>query len=491
MSAEELLGGDNQSRLKELAHDSISAARVIEDLASEDTSLRRDAALRILNRSFAAPPPSEEDTLIDALTDTLKAPRTSEGVDALPWAAISEAALAALYSFNAEAEHVDHVLLLYILSYTDAGQPWTTEPAAITAQRLLDRYLPGQKKQEFIIGSVLQSHLRPLFSKSSSSVTAEGRPALFRAPPPEVGSHAQKAAWKEAGPHIVTTLFDWAVQASEPTTIKKHWPLYVPVLVTLAEDDDVAVRQRGVEILDVFLTKCPAEVLRTSGIDAVFRESVMPSLLFLPTLTPEADSVALLRAAYRALRTLALAADDPADGKRRALLDRLLREGVLAGYFHASQHIRVVEVLMWAAAQIVEALQIYAVKHLQSLLDLFAPVLTDAFALAYPAAVVAAAQALNTTILNCWPRIVGTPHAEQILSVVSRCWINIHDSDNDRNSSELEMLVKELKKTMTLVASLWKESDEPMPTEKLAQVVRKAPNLNPLFAAFRLDTSTA
>ncbi|KAM3507375.1 hypothetical protein MY10362_001828 [Beauveria mimosiformis] len=490
MSAEELLGSDNQSRLKELAHDSISVANIIKDLASEDTSLRRDAALRILNRSFARPPPPEEKILINAIADTLKAPRASEGGDDLPWATISEAALAALCSLNAEAKHVDNALLLYIVPYTDAGQPWTTESAASAAKRLLDRYLSGQKKQEFIIGSVLQSHLRPLFSKSSSSVTAQGRPALYRAPPPPAGFHAQRAAWKEAGPHIVT-LFDWAVQASEPTTIKKHWPLYVPVLVTLAEDDDVAVRQRGVEILDIFLTKCPAEVLRTSGIDAVFRESVLPSLLFLPTLTPEADSVALLHAAYRALRTLALAADDPADGKRRALLDRMLREGVLAGYFHASQHIRVVEVLMQAAAQIVEALQIYAVKHLQSLLDLFAPVLADAFALAHPAAVIAAAQALNTTILNCWPRIVGTPHAEQILNVVSRCWINIHDSDNNRNGSELEMLVKELKKTMTLMASLWKESDEPMPTEKLSQVVRKAPNLKPLFAAFRLDTSTA
>ncbi|KAF1733951.1 uncharacterized protein CRV24_005483 [Beauveria bassiana] len=489
MSAEELLGGDNQSRLKELANNSTSVADILKDLASEDTSLWRDAALKILNRNFAAPSPLEENALIDGLTDTLKEPRASEGGDALPWATISEAALAALYSLDAEAEHVDNVLL-HIVPYTDADQPWTTESAAFTADRLLDRYLSGKRKQEFIVGSVLQSHLRPLFSKSSSSVTAEGRPALYRAPPPPAGFHAQKATWKEAGPLIVT-LFDWAVQASEPTTIKKHWPLYVPVLVTLAEDDDVAVRQRGLQILDVFLAKCPAEVLRTSGIDAVFRESVLPSLLFLPTLTPEAESVVLLRAAYRAVRTLALAADDPADGKRRSLLDRMLREGVLAGYFHASQHIRVVEVLMQAAAQIVEALQIYAVKHLQSLLDLFAPVLTDAFALAYPAAVVAAAQALNTTILNCWPRIVGTPHAEQILNVVSRCWINIHDSDNDRNSSELEMLVKELTKTMTLMASLWKESDEPMPTEKLSQVVRKAPNLKPLFAAFRLDTSTA
>ncbi len=150
----------------------------------------------------------------------------------------------------------------------------------------------------------------------------------------------------------------------QPATIKKHWPLYVPVLVTLVEDADVAVRQRGLNILHRFLTTCPAGVLAASGVDAVFEEAVLPSLLFLPSLTPEAASVPLLRAAYRTL--LALAAD-AGQKRRRAglLLDRMLREGVFAGYFHASQHMRVVEVLMQSAAQIVEALQVYAVKHLQ------------------------------------------------------------------------------------------------------------------------------
>lgn len=136
------------------------------------------------------------------------------------------------------------------------------------------------------------------------------------------------------------------------------------MLVTLAEDDDVAIRQRGIGILQIFLLKCPAEVLRASGIDAVFQESVFPSLLFLPTLTPEPQSATLLRAAYGALLTMAVADADPAGKKRRALLDKMLREGVLAGYFHASQHIRVVEVLMHSTAQIVEQLQVYAVKHL-------------------------------------------------------------------------------------------------------------------------------
>lgn len=125
------------------------------------------------------------------------------------------------------------------------------------------------------------------------------------------------------------------------------------------------MRQRGIDILNVFLTKCPVDILRSSGIGTVFQESVFPSLMFLPTLTPELESAALLRSAYRTLLMLALADSDPAAKKRRALLDKILRDGVLAGYFHASQHMRVVEVLMQSAAQVVEKLEIYAVKHLQ------------------------------------------------------------------------------------------------------------------------------
>ncbi|KAJ3492627.1 hypothetical protein NLG97_g5264 [Lecanicillium saksenae] len=490
MNAEELLGSDNQSRLKLLAKDAIPAESVQNSLASEDASLRRDAALILLGRALEKAPVLENSTLIDALAKTLKAPSVQEGTDTFAAATAAEAVLAALYSFNAEAEIIQNDVLLNTIPYSQTSQAWTTQVAASVAERLLKRYLPGEKKQEFIIGDILQGYLRPIFSKSTSSVTAEGRPALFREPSPEGGFHAQKAAWKDAGLHVVA-IFEWAVQSSEPATMKKHWPLYVPVLVTLTEDNDVAIRQRGIDILNVFLTKCPADILRTSGIDSVFQESIFPSLLFLPALTPEAESVTLLRSAYRTLLTLAVADSDPAGKKRRALLDKMLRDGVLAGYFHASQHIRVVEVLMQSVAQIVETLQIYTVKHLSSLLDLFTPVLTDAFALAYAPAVIAAAKALNIVILNCWPRVVGTPHAEQIINIVSRCWTNIHDADNGNANSDLNILAEELKQTMSLLASLWAESDEPLPKEKLASIVKEAPHLEPLFAPFQLGKSAA
>lgn len=148
------------------------------------------------------------------------------------------------------------------------------------------------------------------------------------------------------------------------TLVTKNWPLFIPVLITLSEDTDFSIRQRGLEILALFLSKCPLKTLKSTGIDAVLRDTAFPSLLFLPTLTPEEESVPLLRAAYKSLLTLALLDEDQQSKWRRDLLDKLIRDGILTGYAHASEHIRVVETLMQEITKIVEAQGIYTVKHL-------------------------------------------------------------------------------------------------------------------------------
>lgn len=132
----------------------------------------------------------------------------------------------------------------------------------------------------------------------------------------------------------------------------------------------MSVRERGLEILVLFLTKCPANVLLSTGIGSIFEEAVFPTLMFLPTLTPEDESIRLLRLAYRALLLLA-GVDHGCDNynqRTRRLLDRILREGVLAGYHHASENIRLVQVFLETAAAIVDGLGIFCVKHLQVIL---------------------------------------------------------------------------------------------------------------------------
>lgn len=141
----------------------------------------------------------------------------------------------------------------------------------------------------------------------------------------------------------------------------------MPVLVTLIEDADIRFRQRGLESLSDFVHKCPPRILRSTGVDVVFEKAVFPSLMFLPSITPEAESLTILRPAYAALIQLGeLDCDPDDDGKpRRGLLDRLLREGVLAGYAHANEYIRIVEELVNTLQVIISKLRVHATKHLQ------------------------------------------------------------------------------------------------------------------------------
>jgi len=141
----------------------------------------------------------------------------------------------------------------------------------------------------------------------------------------------------------------------------------VPILLALLDDPETTSRVEGLLALRSFLSKCRVDVLRDTGLDMVFEEAVLPTLLFLPGLTPEVESLQLLEAAYSSLLQLVSSrfpADAAQDGKH-ALLDKVLRQGVLAGYAHAADHVAIVEVLGRYAELIINEMGINASKHLE------------------------------------------------------------------------------------------------------------------------------
>lgn len=154
--------------------------------------------------------------------------------------------------------------------------------------------------------------------------------------------------------------------------MSKQWPLFIPVLLALLDEATTRIRRRGLLTLDAFLLKFPANILRDTGLASVFEEAVFPTLHFLPSITPEEESVILLEAAYTALLGLARKIE-PKAGKVEAnssspkakLLGKTLRDGVFSAYFHVKDHVRIVEVLLTQAAKIVDELEIHAVKHLK------------------------------------------------------------------------------------------------------------------------------
>lgn len=101
-----------------------------------------------------------------------------------------------------------------ITAYTDSRDSWTTEHAALQASHLLDTSLSGGRTRDFIVGSILQDYLRPLFSKSTSKVTESGRPSQFRNQEHVQRDGLEPPSWKKQGPKAIAVL-RWAVKTSE------------------------------------------------------------------------------------------------------------------------------------------------------------------------------------------------------------------------------------------------------------------------------------
>ncbi|GAB7346744.1 hypothetical protein MBLNU459_g1853t2 [Dothideomycetes sp. NU459] len=190
------------------------------------------------------------------------------------------------------------------------------------------------------------------------------------------------------------------------------------------------------------------------GLGEVFEQAIMPCLGYLPTLTPEEESVALLSAAYPALISLSrcmnnkieheplIAGETPRHVK---FLDDIIRKGVLAAYANCPENIKITEVLLNNLRSINNELGIESVKHLKYVLPMISQVLSHPFGQAYPQALIAATLALQSVILNGWPRMAF--HRGEVLKGVTLCWINV----DDEHSEEIDTLRKELKRTVLML----------------------------------------
>ncbi|KAF5022654.1 hypothetical protein F66182_5297 [Fusarium sp. NRRL 66182] len=370
------------------------------------------------------------------------------------------------------------------------------------ASKLLLEQLRGPKLTDFITVFVLQKSLKPLFAKSSSKITGSGRPLQYDRVDDRSRPILDIPAWTSQAPWAEATI-QWVVDMSTASLIREHWPLFMPVLLALIENESVEVKARGLRILTVFVSKCPAQVLQSTGIGRVFADATFPLLLYLPSVTPEAQSTTILIPAYDVLLNLAELSGKPNSLERRRLLDKILRDGVFAGHFHASQHTRIVEVLMQKTAAIVNCLGIYSIKHLavrfyfikmlQTRVDLCQPLLSttssimiDPFATSYPPTLIAATQALDAVVTNGWPRIREAEHVEHIVRVLSLCWLNvsaeIESSGSHLRGDDAQTLSQALIHTAKILQTLWAHDGSKRPA-KLSEALEQEPTLLKLFPA--------
>ncbi|KAL7897949.1 hypothetical protein HDV63DRAFT_404302 [Trichoderma sp. SZMC 28014] len=374
---------------------------------------------------------------------------------------------------------LDDVALISVVAYTDGTDAWTTEESSQLASRLFKSSLAGDKLDTFITQRLLQETLRPLFSKSSTRLTASGRPSQLAQQPTSTQARTSLDSVSQEREKLhAASICKWAVMLCSQATLGRHWPLFLPILLSLAEDHNTAVRIKGLQIIGCFLDTCPANVILSAGVDNVIQDAVFPTLLFLPSTTPESESIELLYPAYQVLLRIAQLDPDLESVRRRRFLDKLLRDGVFVGHFHASEYPRIVEILMNITKDIISCLGFFSAKHLQNLLRLFASTLSDPFVMGYPPLVSSTTEALNAALVNCWPRFSSPGYIDQVIHTISLCWLNLKSSQLP--AEDVEKISAYLTRTSTILQSLWvREGSGPI--EGLTAALQKEPRLVDLF----------
>ncbi|KAK0743712.1 hypothetical protein B0T18DRAFT_189408 [Schizothecium vesticola] len=382
-------------------------------------------------------------------------------------------------------------VLLTLTAFADESEPWIPSVEVSTqASNLLDRLLgDAPAKEQFMAESVLQRYLRPLFSKSKpEAITSSGRKAAFVDPFRGRGEglpddSAETKPWKFTDLRAIPAVA-WVIREADELFITKHWPLFIPVLLTLVDDQSTGVRRQGLLVLKCFLEKYPSKTLHGTGLAQVFEDAIFPTLNFLPSLTPEDESVQLLGPAFEALLCLARKQASPTTGPttkeprpNSTLLDKVLREGVFSAYFHCKDHPRIVTVLCQQTISIANQLGIHTVKHLKDLIPMLSTILSNPFGPAAPATLLAAIKALQAVLQTCWPRIPTSPWQDEIINALSLCWLAACDQ-----ATRPGTILSELSATGAMLAAVLRTQGVEL-ADVVAPLVQKEPLLAALFAS--------
>ncbi|KAI1824508.1 hypothetical protein F4861DRAFT_538967 [Xylaria intraflava] len=528
--------------------------------------------------------------------------------DSTDYASLSRNGLLGLHIINlllALVPQVDLALptrtLLSVIAFTNRDDPWTTNACTELSNSLLSGYFqnrlaprvvkqapvsfprfaqdvradqaqpsenaPETEQARFITEDALTGFLRPIFAKSRpAAVTASGRPAAFPEPPPRYaqgdgfGGGANDItvvkSWKYTQQYTVT-VFEWAVKNADTDLLQKHWPLYTPILLTLLDEPQpVPLKLRSLSIFRAFWSRCPEGLLSRIGLADVLEQAVFPTVLSLPSLTPEAESLALLGAAYPALFDMAgirgsaisdedakgestddkATSDDPTpqsggfSDAQRKLLDKVVREGLMVGYHHAKEHIKLVDFFCRTLRRLVYGMGILTVKYLKpvanpqirpneldftaattivhlwfnsqrkkkkrrksssgaysdkkDIIPMISETLTDPFGTKYPPALLSATHLLQAVLQTCWPRV---PHySNEIIKIAMLSWLNIEDEDifppNGPTKTELK---QQLTRTVGMLAATMTAAKLDM-SEQVSSLIAKNEQLRPLFAGYEV-----
>ncbi|KAJ5558431.1 hypothetical protein N7535_008642 [Penicillium sp. DV-2018c] len=370
-------------------------------------------------------------------------------------------------------------VLLAIACFANEQNPWVTPISQNSASMLTSLWVEQTRKERVFwsaIEIILKERIRPLFANTKNpAITSAGRKNFHPQVLPCFGaSNLDDSAkpWKTTDVWFASVL-SWIISQYQPedkTQFEAHFPLLVPTILAMIDDNSLPIKTKGCELLIQLLRsiqESKSDILRRTNLTSVFEDAVTPCLLSLPSITPEDRSLEILGAAYPALlSTLQTAHKRPNQSEQDKELftnkiSTILRSNLISSFHHVSSstpamgsatasfpHPRLSTFLLDQMAIIVNELGINAAKYLQELVPVLYATLANPFGTAQPSLLQAAAATTQAVIKNAHPRIWRW--RAEILSGLSSCWLHVAEDSGD-NVAELTKLKGDLQRTLRLL----------------------------------------
>src|SRR5690242_2251918 len=211
------------------------------------------------------------------------------------------------------------------------------------------------------------------------------------------------APWKDPHNGYVLDLLGWSIRALDRKAIEQNWHFLVPPILKMLDDMEVQSKAKGCQYLTQLLSTlqlgpdqdASAAFLARTGYNEVFASTLWPLLTYIPSLTPESESVTIFQVVFEPLRSLAVLVKT--EGQRVHFADKLMHEGVLAPLSHLpspTTYPNLACQIVREISNITALLGIEAVKHLPTLVPLLTSILQDPFILSHKQLTLAALQGL-------------------------------------------------------------------------------------------------
>ncbi|PKX99540.1 Tti2 family protein [Aspergillus novofumigatus IBT 16806] len=353
-----------------------------------------------------------------------------------------------------------------LASFTSEEDSWTTRDAYTKSRRILQSFVTnahGEADSSFwsLVERILKGRIKRVFAKTKNpAITAEGRKNFHPVPLPRFDASIIDPAtkpWKISDVYA-TTVLAWVIaqyQGKDRPYLEAHFPLLVPPILALIDDDSVAYKTRGCVLLTRLLKpirESKSDILQRTNLASVFEDAVRPCLLSLPSITPEDDSIKLLGVAYPALLSLlqtnyhttttARSAANATRDKYISSVTRTLRENIISSFHHVSStnrtstssfasfpYPRLSTLLVDQMYPLLLELGIHTTKYLQEIVPLLYSTLSNPFGTAYPPLLLSAVAVTRAVILNAHPRLWRW--RGEIFGALCSCWLRVVEEEGE------------------------------------------------------------